>query len=395
MVVVVDPEPATMSGPPVPELEPRYDAMSPSRFFDTPNSSCSPRSNHPRSQTTRAAMASEREEDVAMATARLRTALRSFQSSGRPFELIQQHAPAGARKCRTLVVLDSSFNPPTMAHMQMATSALQALQRQQQQGATGALEGGPAGDVRLLLLLAVNNADKAPKPAAFEERLLMMGAFAGDIQRAWRTLERKTAAQEEDGQAQAHAQAQEDEATLPVDIGLTTHPYFHDKSAAIAASPDYDFHDPAQADNASQIFLAGYDTLIRIFTPKYYTSPIPEAGVDPPQPYKTPMQVALDPFFARARLRATMRTDDEWGGREDQLGYLDRILHGNELEEVGGRREWARRVELVEGTSGGEDGGAVSSTLAREAVKAGDWARLRELVPGGVASLIEREAVVW
>lgn len=343
-------------------------------------------------QTTWAMMASEAAEDIEMATARLRTALRSFQSSGRPFELIQQHAPttAGARKCRTLVVLDSSFNPPTVAHMQMATSALQDLQRKQQGAAVGQRRHGLAGDVRLLLLLAVNNADKAPKPAAFEERLLMMGAFAGDIQRAWHTLERQTAPQEEDGHTQ------EDEATLPVDIGLTTHPYFHDKSAAIAASPDYDFHDPAQADNTSQVFLAGYDTLIRIFTPKYYSSPVPEAGVDPPQPeIKTPMQGALDPFLARARLRATMRTDDDWGGREDQLGYLERILHGDELEEVGGRREWARRVELVEGTSGGGDGGAVSSTLAREAVKAGDWGRLRELVPGGVASLIEREAVAW
>lgn len=280
----------------------------------------------------------------------------------------------------------------------MATSALQDLRKQQSIAA--ALRGGSAGNrlgptdhVRLLLLLAVNNADKAPKPATFEERLLMMEAFAGDTQRAWRTLERQTATQEQD------ARGQEDAATLPVDIGLTTHPYFHDKSAAIAASPEYDFHSTQTQDegepHTSQIFLAGYDTLIRIFTPRYYKSPVPEAGIDPPQPDKTPMQMALDPFLARAHLRVTMRTDDEWGGREDQLGYVERIMHGNELEEVGGRREWARRVELVDGTSGGADGGAVSSTLAREAVKAKDWGRLRELVPGGVASLIEKEAVAW
>ncbi|KAK7712268.1 hypothetical protein SLS63_012446 [Diaporthe eres] len=354
-------------------------------------------------------MAPEAAEDIAMTTARLRTALRSFQSSGRAFQLIQQHAPtptpsspAAARKCRTLVVLDSSFNPPTLAHMQMATSALQDLR--DQQSIAAALRGGSAGQrhgltdgVRLLLLLAVNNADKAPKPATFEERLLMMGAFAGDLQRAWRTLEKQMEAKGED--IHARALAHEDEATLPVDVGLTTHPYFHDKSAAIATSPEYDFHS-AQTDNTgephtSQIFLAGYDTLIRIFTPKYYTSPVPEAGIDPPQLDKTPMQMALDPFFARAQLRVTMRTDDDWGGREDQLGYLERIMHGNELEEVGGRREWARRVELVEGMSGDTEGGAVSSTLAREAVKAGDWGRLRQLVPGGVASLIEKEAVAW
>lgn len=353
-------------------------------------------------------MAPEAAEDPAMATARLRTALQSFQSSGRPFQLIQQHASThtpAPRKCRTLVVLDSSFNPPTLAHMQMATSALHDLRTQQSIAA--ALRGGSAGqrhgltdDVRLLLLLAVNNADKAAKPATFEERLLMMGAFAGDIQQAWRNLERQAVAQEE-AATHANAQAQEDEATtLPVDIGLTTHPYFHDKSAAIAASPEYDFAASAQTGgegepHTSQIFLAGYDTLIRIFTPKYYASPVPEAGVDPPQPNKTPMQIALDPFFARAQLRVTMRTDADWGGREDQLGYVERIMHGRELEEVGGRREWARRVKLVEGMSGEMEGGAVSSTLAREAVKAGDWGRLRELVPRGVASLIEREAVAW
>ncbi|KAL1853573.1 hypothetical protein Daus18300_011777 [Diaporthe australafricana] len=350
-------------------------------------------------------MASEAAEDAAMTLPRLQTAIRSFQSSGRPFKIIQQHAPttsrstaAEARKRRTLIVLDSSFNPPTFAHMQMATSALQDLRTQQ--GIVAALKGGTAGqgdsgtdDVRLLLLLAVNNADKAPKPAAFEERLLMMGEFAGDVQRAWRKVAGQTQSQE------GVAFAPEDEATLPVDIGLTTHPYFHDKSAAIAASPEYDDSSP-QTDNedkphTNQIFLAGYDTLIRIFTPKYYESPVPEAAVDPPQPDKTPMQTALDPFFARAQLRVTMRTDDDWGGREDQLGYAERMMHGKELEDVGGRREWARRVELIEGISAGTEKGVVSSTLARQAVKAKDWDRLRELVPSGVANLIEKEVVTW
>ncbi|POS75198.1 cytidylyltransferase [Diaporthe helianthi] len=347
-------------------------------------------------------MAPEAGEDTAMAKARLQTALRSFQSSGRPFQLIQPHAPAPvpastastattSRKCRTLVVLDSSFNPPTLAHLHMATSAVQDLRAQQNIAARARpVRGGSGGqethdlatDVRLLLLLAVNNADKAPKPATFEERLLMMEAFARDIQKA-------------------HDSSNEAKLQLPVDIGLTTHPYFHDKSAAIAASAEYAGDDGPSSQTSTegegkpqtkQIFLAGYDTLIRIFTPKYYTHP--------PQPDKTPMQMALDPFFARAQLRITMRTDDDWGGMEDQLGYIERIMHGKELEEVGGRKEWARRVELVEGTSrlGGTEGahaGVVSSTLAREAVKSKDWGRLRGLVPGEVARLIEEDAVAW
>lgn len=323
-------------------------------------------------------MGPEADQDTAMAKTRLLTALRTFQTSKHPFQLLPDHGtppPAAPRRCQTLVILDSSFNPPTLAHMHMATSAIQDLRKQQQRDRS--VEQNR--DVRLLLLLAVNNADKAPKPAAFEERLLMMETFRRDVRDAWQRID--------------------DEWPAPdIDVGLTTLPYFHDKSAAIAASPDYEHtssgDDGEPQQQTKQVFLAGYDTLIRIFTPKYYTSPVPEAEVDPPEPNKTPIQVALDPFFARAQLRVTMRTDDDWGGREDQLGYIERILHGKELEEVGGRREWARRVELVEGTKG-DEGGVVSSTLAREAVKAKDWGRLRELVPGEVARLVEEDAVAW
>lgn len=254
----------------------------------------------------------------------------------------------------------------------MATSALHNLRTQRD--IAGALKGGDAakaprrsgGDddgIRLLLLLAVNNADKAPKPASFEQRLLMMHHFAGDIQQAWR-------------------EAQTEEEELPVDIGLTTHPYFHDKSAAIAASPEYSF----TPSSSEQVFLAGYDTLIRIFNPKYYTS---ERSLD-----TTPMQAALDPFLARARLRITMRTDAEWGGRAEQEEFADKLANGDELERVGGRREWAARVELVEGLEG-SDGLVLSSTEARAAIEKGDWERLRRVVTAGVAGVIERKEVEW
>lgn len=303
---------------------------------------------------------------------RLQTALHRFQASGKPFQLIETLGAAATapRPTRsTLVILDSSFNPPTIAHMAMATSALQELRTQRDIAAT--LKGGVVDEgkhtqqdtgARLLLLLAVNNADKAPKPASFEHRLLMMRYFAEDIQR--------------------------EEKEVPVDIGLTTQPYFHDKSASIARAPEY--RDEAAA--TEQLFLAGYDTLIRIFNPKYYTPPIPEsAGVAPSQDVegKTPMQTSLDAFFARARLRVTMRTDAEWGGQEEQRAYLEGLVGGDALEEVGGRREWARRVELVEGLRGEE---VLSSTEARSAVAKGDWERVKRLVPESVAGLVERMA---
>lgn len=301
---------------------------------------------------------------------RLQSALRAFQSSQKPFTLVPTSTTTAAapRKCKTLIVLDSSFNPPTIAHMAMATSALHNLRTQHD--IAGALKGGDAaktshtggGDgVRLLLLLAVNNADKAPKPASFEQRLLMMHHFARDIQQAW-----------------WKAQTEEE---LPVDIGLTTHPYFHDKSAAIAASSEYSF----APSSSEQVFLAGYDTLIRIFNPKYYSAESAD---------KTPMQTALDPFLGRARLRITMRTDAEWGGRAEQEEFADKLANGDELERVGGRREWATRVELVEGLEG-SNGLVLSSTEARAAVEEGDWQKLRRVIPAGVAGVIERKEVEW
>ncbi|KAJ4412849.1 hypothetical protein N0V82_008700 [Gnomoniopsis sp. IMI 355080] len=312
---------------------------------------------------------------------RLQSALRAFQASQKAFALIPDTATA-PRKCNTLIILDSSFNPPTIAHMAMATSALHNLRTQRD--IAGRLKGGDAAaaktskqqssddndGVRLLLLLAVNNADKAPKPASFEQRLLLMQHFAADIQRAWR---------------EARAEDAEDE--LPVDIGLTTHPYFHDKSAAIAASPEYSF----APSSSEQVFLAGYDTLIRIFNPKYYTAAA-EAPDD--RTTTTPMQVALDPFLSRARLRITMRTDAEWGGRAEQEQFADSLSNGDELERVGGRREWATRVELVEGVEG-SDGLVLSSTETRAAVEKEDWERLRRLVSPGVAGAIERKEVEW
>lgn len=264
----------------------------------------------------------------------------------------------------------------------MATSALRDLRTQR--AIAGALKGGrhsdEQGGVRLLLLLAVNNADKAPKPASFEQRLLLMHHFAGDIQRAWR-------------QAQEAEEKDENEADneIPVDVGLTTHPYFHDKSAAIAASPEYSFMSAGSSSSSSSahVFLAGYDTLIRIFNPKYYTADTTTTTTS-----TTPMQAALDPFFARAALRITMRIDAEWGGRAEQEEYVQRLLHGDELERGGGRREWAKRVAMVEGLEGA-DGLVLSSTEARAAVAKGEWARLRRLVPAGVAGVIERGEVEW
>ncbi|KAL2759779.1 hypothetical protein ACRALDRAFT_2038563 [Sodiomyces alcalophilus JCM 7366] len=246
-----------------------------------------------------------------------------------------------SRSPRTLVVLDSSFNPPTLAHMRMAASAIRSTKAKSPE------------DVRLLLLLAVNNADKAPKPAAFPLRMVMMQLFAQDLITflASSTPSNPAAAAED-----RHA------AGLAIDLGLTTKPYFHEKSRAVAESPAY-------ASQPEQVFLAGYDTLVRIFNPKYYDV---DGG----------MREALAPFLGRSLLRITMRTDDAWGGREEQLAYVEGLRDGG-LEAVGGLAAWCDRVNMVEG-----DEEAVSSTKVREAAKAGDEAALEKLVSGRVKAFV-------
>ncbi|WYZ37118.1 hypothetical protein EsH8_II_000624 [Colletotrichum jinshuiense] len=285
--------------------------------------------------------------------------------------------PQKQRPVKSLVVLDSSFNPPTLAHLRMAASAVRDLQQGQAAAAKTATEAeARAGSVRLLLLLAVNNADKKPKPAAFPVRLGMMHAFAADL---LDELGRGPAPGNGGGGLDA------DEGGIDVDLGLTTMPYFHDKSQAIT---DTDFYSEGDGKGPEQVYLAGYDTLIRIFNPKYYNAAAPSPSADNAGEgdVEAPIRRALDPFLGRSRLRITMRTDDDWGGEGEQVAYLQR-LRDDGLEEVGGRKEWGDRVELVSGRREGEE--VISSTKVREAAKRGDSEKL-----GGLLSARVRDWVV-
>ncbi|KAI0878543.1 hypothetical protein GGS24DRAFT_443270 [Hypoxylon argillaceum] len=316
-------------------------------------------------------------------------ALKAFETSDSTFRVLcslpssPSSADAGPadpppRPPRRILVLDSSFNPPTLAHHRMAVSALSdpRYQTKAQRGVGGGQEGGVeemGAASRVLLLLAINNADKAPKPAGFPQRLAMMYAFAQGI----------LAAVAERGAAGGSGRAvsgggMECEA---VDIAVTTEPYFHAKARAIAMSDFY--HGIAESDQperavriddavkSEQVYLAGYDTLIRIFNPKYYPN--------------NSMKASLDPFFAHARLRITMRTDDDWGSAAEQISYLDELRAGK-LEEAGGRVEWVDRVDLVQGRKADE--AIISSSKVRDTVRRQDWDALGGLVGEDVVGWI-------
>ncbi|KAK1775991.1 hypothetical protein QBC45DRAFT_229199 [Copromyces sp. CBS 386.78] len=335
------------------------------------------------------------------------------QAQGNPYQYPQSPAPIPPTKQpHTLIVLDSSFNPPTLAHLRMATSAVEdIIKRKGKRDVDG---------LRLLLLLAVVNADKAPKPAAFDERMAMMWAFARDVQQALRGECPEVLASgpgprpridngqgQDQDQAPGYKQGHEGGLDISVDIALTAKPFFHEKSRAMAESEFY--NPPAlrgqeegekkEEDTTEQVILAGYDTLIRIFNPKYYGPPPPPPTsattqvirhVHDPSQKGTPIQQALDPFFSRAKLRVTMRTDDEWGGKTEQMAYLESLLRDEGLEKIGGSKGWKDRIEMVEGIrKEGEE--VVSSTYAREAAERGEWGVLGRLVSPGVGKWIEGE----
>ena len=271
----------------------------------------------------------------------LRSALHTFTSSASSFKVLRVIPDSGFQSSvKRLFVLDSSFNPPTRAHHRIISSALRTL--------------GDSTPPRVLLLLATQNAEKAPKPAAFEERLDMMVAFAWDL------LD--------------DAQATPDHAGLGVDVGVTKLPYFVDKAAAIAQAPEYK---PVEVSSSvvEQVHLVGYDTLIRILDTKYYP---PHHTLD-----------SLDGLFEHHSLRVTLRADDKLGNVDDQKDYVRR-LSGEPPVAPGWRSEWASKINMDD-SSGAE--GTVSSTRARKAVADGDLQELESLCSPRIGDSIWKEGL--
>ncbi|KAG6123967.1 hypothetical protein E4U28_001907, partial [Claviceps purpurea] len=230
--------------------------------------------------------------------------LTAFLSSPDPFRILATattttttppppHLPVSPRApprngIQTLIVLDSSFNPPTRAHAQMALSAMRTA--------------GPGA--RLLLLLAVHNADKKEfAPSALASRLGMMEAFARQLLQQQQQQGREGGSKEQGGGG--------DESLGEVDVAVTKMPFFGDKARSIAEMGGYA---GLGGEGPEQVYLCGFDTLVRIFDEKYYGG-----GVSVEELAEgTPMQRALRPFFGMAKLRVTMRPDDEWGSAEEQ-----------------------------------------------------------------------------
>ena len=270
-----------------------------------------------------------------------RTALESFASSPSAFQVLRSiPSEASNRSLKTLYVLDSSFNPPTKAHLRIATSAVVKDRRAQSEPTR-----------HLLLLLATQNADKAPKPASFEQRLVMMSIFAEDLIRSVRE-------QENIGESVFPK--------LVVDVGITKSPLYLDKASVIDQSGRYG----KDSAGPEQVHLTGFDSLIRLFDTKYY----PRHSLQ-----------SLESLFSKHRIRATRRTGDEWGGRDEQDAYMEALSNGDR-DQDGANKEWASKIDLVDGRSEGEE--VISSTKVRDAAKRRDGETLGRFVTERVKNWI-------
>jgi nicotinamide-nucleotide adenylyltransferase len=266
----------------------------------------------------------------------LESALHSFTSSPAKFRVVRS-VNATTTQPKTLYILDSSFNPPSIAHLTLATSALRQ---------SAPSEKSP---YRLLLLFSTHNADKAPSPASFVQRIALMTMFAEDLSRSLKN---------------ATPSLNGDVADISIDIGLTKEPYYSDKSAAIAETTP-----PFYSSSPIHIHLVGYDTLIRFCNPKYYPK------------YDPPLS-ALKPFFdAGHKLRVTQRPTDpsdessnEFGTTEAQARYLQDLKDG-EQEKVGFEPAWGKNIDMVQA----EEGVGVSSTRVRNAANEGKWDTVSDL----------------
>lgn len=296
-------------------------------------------------------------EDMAsrMASARplvkeMGSTLKAFQGSDSKFRILKTVSlstlhyedpkrPSDTESPRTLFILDSSFNPPSVAHRILAMSALHKSN-----------SDAFLRPHKLLLLFATMNADKAPSAASFDQRLTLMSAFAADLIESLR-------------------EQPKDHSVVDVDIGVTTVPYYTDKSAAIEAEGKEWY-----PDRPKHIHLVGFDTLTRFFTAKYYKD------FDPPFS-------ALNPYFdAGHRLRVTLRPDDDYGSVEDQKAFVRKLEDGT-MEQDGGKREWAKQVELVPPNPQA----GVSSTRIRKAAKRADWREIEQLCTPGIVEWVKSE----
>lgn len=230
-----------------------------------------------------------------MTTLKALKVLEEFIASQRSFQLLYSTKDNfNIRTVERLCILDSSFNPPHLAHSTLAYKSLLHDYKRRE-----ALETIPNQSTSLLLLLSVKNADKIiPAPASFDHRINMMCLMAQEIS---------------------------SKTDINVSVALTNHAKFVDKCDSIV---EY-----IKSDQSAIIpkltFLVGFDTLIRIFDAKYYKP--------------SSIEDSLKEFMQVSELFVLKRDSNT----EEQVKYVQDIQNG--LAEI--PSSWGSKIHLIDGDS--------------------------------------------
>ncbi|QLL31183.1 hypothetical protein HG536_0B00440 [Torulaspora globosa] len=212
-------------------------------------------------------------------------------------------------KPEVLLVLDSSFNPPHWGHHALIEKGLRLYDGRSTQ---------------VLLLLAVNNADKAAAPASFDKRMEMMCLMADLLHK--------------NGSA--------------VSVGITDYAKYVDKDIILRKH---------YKDARTISFLVGFDTIVRIFAPKYYYPRLPSE--------------ALESFMASTELCCLTREGNH--NLEEQMKYSSDISNG--VYEPNIPKSWGAKIHMMENDKIFE---SISSSAIRKAIAEGQTSeKLSKLLP--------------
>jgi nicotinamide-nucleotide adenylyltransferase len=230
-----------------------------------------------------------------------------------------------------IAVLDSSFNPPHLAHEAIASSSFPFFPP-----TTPQIPDTSNPYTSRLLLFSLRNVDKTLKAtdASLLQRFEMMTFLAERV-------ERNT------GQG--------------VGIGLLNEPTFAGKAEMVQEW----LHRERGIDKVQMSFLMGTDTLIRCFVPRYY----PKG-----------MRETMDPFFKTCYIVSAQRGEDQ-----TSRGVEEGVLEGPEVQ------DWVSQGRVRLSGSFKEGRQEISSTSVREAIKGS--ASLDGLVSKEIADYIRTEGL--
>ncbi|KZT41863.1 Nucleotidylyl transferase [Sistotremastrum suecicum HHB10207 ss-3] len=240
-------------------------------------------------------------------------------------------------------VLDSSFNPPTLAHFALATAPLPKHDGGEHTGRTEGYDGQ-------MLLLSVRNADKSLKPgdATFVQRLDLMVRLAKAIE------------------------SRPSSSPGGVAVACIDEPIFAQKAPKLNASLSERLRSFAISTSSHSIpsiqfdFLVGYDTLERLFAERYYASH--------DHMLKT-LRIFLSPQEQNSRIISAYRANAD----------------NDSLEKLSGIQEFlgTKRVLTIDI---GQWESSLSSTEVRRLVGESDQ-RWTSMVPEGVKEYIQENGL--